>query len=107
VNQSDGFRAGQRVRIRPSADSDFAGYDGVILYVGHDVCDVKIRYRPKGSKGYSTYIGTFKKEDLETSHRKFDLASFSNAQTLASQKRAMWVIITIIVVAAAWALWPH
>jgi hypothetical protein len=106
VVQSDGFRAGQRVRIRPSAESDFAGYDGVILYVGNDVCDVKIRYRPKGSKEYSTYIGTFKKEDLESSHRKLDLASYSNKQTRTSQKMAVLVILMVTVVAAAWALWP-
>ncbi len=75
---TEDFRAGQRVRIKASADSEFRGYTGVIMHVGTKVCDVRIRYKPKGSKVRSTYIGTFRKDELERPNRKpLDLAVFA------------------------------
>jgi hypothetical protein len=70
------FRSGQKVRIRSSADSDFAGYVGTVMHVGGRVCDVKIRYRPEGSKVWSIHIGTFNKDDLESLRKPVDLAMF-------------------------------
>lgn len=81
MSGKEDFRAGQRVRIRASADSDFRGRYGVIMHVGTRVCDVRIRYRSKGSKVRSTYIGTFRKEDLELPRRRsIDLATFETGR---------------------------
>ena len=65
MNKSGDFRVGQRVRIRQDAKSDFAGFLGVIVYVGDEVCDVKISYKLQGSDITETHIDTFAKSDLE------------------------------------------
>ncbi len=81
MGQDGVFRAGQRVRIRAGADSEFAGHDGVIMHVAGNICDVRIRYKPPGSKVRSTYIGAFQKSDLESLRRSVDLAMFESRPT--------------------------
>ncbi|QSO49395.1 hypothetical protein [Alicyclobacillus mengziensis] len=60
------FRAGQKVKIRPDADNEFAGCIGVALFVLDSVCDVKITYRPPSSDLPETLIQMFKVSDLES-----------------------------------------
>ncbi len=93
------FRSGQRVRIKSSADSDFAGYYGVIMHVGGDVCDVKIRYKPHGSKVHSTYIGTFHKSDLESlMKRAADLAMYEQRQIkFLWQRMWVWALLVLVI----------
>lgn len=96
------FRAGQRVRIRSDADSEFAGHHGVIMHVGTDVCDVRVRYKPSGSKVRSTYIGTFPKGDLESPHRSVDLAAFHTSRNRRLGSWWLWLcaIVAILVILA-------
>jgi hypothetical protein len=98
MGQGGEFRAGQRVRIRASADSEFAGHDGVIMHVGGNVCDVKIRYKPPGSKVRSTYIGTFQKSDLQSLRRPVDLAMFE-ARPSTSVMRQTSVQVSLVLMA--------
>lgn len=102
MDRSEDFRAGQRVRIRPYADSEFAGYEGTVVYVGGKVCDVKIRHRPQGSKASSTYIGTFQKQDLESLKRGMDLANYAVHRQQSAFSSLIWtttLLITALVVA--------
>ena len=36
------LRVGDRIRIRPTAKSQYAGREGIVTYVGSTVCDVKL-----------------------------------------------------------------
>ncbi len=98
MGQDVEFRAGQRVRIRSSADCDFAGHDGVIMHVGGNVCDVKIRYKTPGSKVRSTYIGAFKKSDLESLRRSVDLAMFETRPN-TSVLRHPSILVSLVAIA--------
>lgn len=98
MRQSSEFRAGQRVRVRATADSDFAGHYGVILHVGRDVCDVRIRYKAPGSRVRSTYIGTFDKRDLETFTRPVDLAMFHPRDRANDERRHIWIYAALIAI---------
>jgi hypothetical protein len=103
------FRPGQQVRIRRTADSEFAGYRGTIVYVGESVCDVKIVYRPKGSRRRMIHIGTFAKTDLESLRRSFDLAGYAQEPARAHNRR-WWPLILLAIIAIAWgvtASWGH
>lgn len=107
MNRSEQFRPGQRVRIRLYADSEFAGYAGTVVFVGTRVCDVRIRYRPKGAKGISTYIGTFRHEDLESLKRRMDLAYFTQPPD-ARGRPSLWglgVSVVLIVVVVGLLIW--
>jgi|SRR5579875_2792968 len=98
MGRAMGFRAGQRVRIRPDADTEFAGHQGTIVYVGEKSCDVKIKYRPPGSKTPSTYIGHFPKSDLERGNARTELTSFSLDSSFRQSRTLMWIIVLALVV---------
>jgi hypothetical protein len=92
MNDSEEFQAGQRVKVRASADSEFAGHQGTVVYVGSKACDVRIRYKPQGSKTVSTFIGTFQKKDLESLRKGLDLAHFSEGGGRHSLRQYIWRI---------------
>jgi hypothetical protein len=95
MGQVDDFRPGQKVRIRSSADNEFAGYQGTIMHVGGRVCDVKIRYKPHGSRVWSTHIGTFDKDDLESLRKPADLTMFEQRPMKSVWNRS-WVWVTSV-----------
>ncbi|MCF8563245.1 hypothetical protein LLE49_00610 [Alicyclobacillus tolerans] len=106
MTRTGGFRAGQRVRIRPSADSDFAGCEGTVVYVGETVCDVKITVKKRGSKAGNAYIRAFSKRDLERVKRKIDLVSLSVAPGGDPRTRVGWVIAGVACLCVlAWIVW--
>ena len=65
MNNGVDFRVGQRVRIRRIVNSDFAGFTGIVVYVGDKVCDVKISYKLQGADTTAIHMDTFSKSDLE------------------------------------------
>lgn len=105
MGATEEFRAGQRVRIRASADSDFAGYYGVIMHVAGNVCDVRVRYKPRGSKTRCTYIGTFQKRDLESLRKPVDHAMFeAQAGKPVLFRASVWASVVFVVVVLLLAL---
>lgn len=104
------FRPGQQVRIRDTADSEFAGCRGTIVFVAESVCDVKIVYRRKGSRRRLVHIGTFRKEDLESLRKPMDLVAFSRELSAApdgpGHRRLLFTLLLVLLAAClAWGVW--
>ncbi|WDL95890.1 hypothetical protein [Alicyclobacillus sp. ALC3] len=59
------LRVGDRIRIRPTAKSQYAGCEGVVTYVGRTVCDVKLEF---GKRKRRTASGGKQQEYVETAY---------------------------------------
>ncbi|MDQ0189178.1 hypothetical protein JI721_11575 [Alicyclobacillus cycloheptanicus] len=80
------IRAGDRVRIRATADSPWAGHEGVVVYAGKTVCDVRITVKPSRVVGRGrarrrrpseTVVETMQKRDLESLRRHIELIGYT------------------------------
>lgn len=80
------FRAGDRVRVRETADSPYAGCEGVVVYVGNTVCDVRITVNRREMVGHGrtrrksrseTVMETLPKKDLESMRRHVELIGYT------------------------------
>jgi len=68
------IRAGQRVRVKASASSEYAGREGIVMFIGDTACDVKIVDKDRGRKTYYLKMDTILRSDLEDFKGRFELA---------------------------------
>lgn len=85
------LKAGQRVRILSNAKSEFAGYIGTVIYAGNSVYDVRIKYKPKGSKTCKVHIDSFRHDELESLSHKLDLATYAMDLGQKPKSRIRWM----------------
>jgi RNase P/RNase MRP subunit p29 len=62
MEQMSEFHVGQKVKIDAQVKSDYAGFQGIIIFVAKNMCDVKVMQKRQGS--VQTHIDAFPKTDL-------------------------------------------
>ncbi|WDL95912.1 hypothetical protein [Alicyclobacillus sp. ALC3] len=81
------LRVGDRIRIRPTAKSQYAGCEGVVTYVGRTVCDVKLEFgkrkrRVQGSAREKECVETayeiVPKDEIESIKQHVELIRFAD-----------------------------
>lgn len=98
------LKAGMRVRVRPTASSPIAGTEGIVTYVGDNLCDVQVILKRKG-RGEASMMDTVRKSELESVYPHVDLVSMRTGHTGIGWGRwTFWIVGTTSVLAATWAM---
>ncbi|KPV44939.1 hypothetical protein [Alicyclobacillus ferrooxydans] len=98
------LKAGMRVRVRSTASSPIAGAEGIVTYVGDDLCDVKVIKR-RGAKVEESVMDTLPKVELESVYPHVDLVTLGTGSTDSKPGRwALWIAGAVAVAAFAWAI---
>lgn len=107
-------RVGDRVRIRVTAKSPYAGCDGVVTYVGRTVCDVKLEFgkrkrRAAGGSKQQEYVETayetLSKEEIESIRPHVELIRFVDDARIGRTRSFALYVLPVACVAAAVCLW--
>lgn len=101
-------RVGDRVRIRATADNPYAGCEGVVAYVGRNVCDVKLQLGKRMRKSSElrdhvdpeTVYETVPKIDLESTNRYLELIGLAAISPAVERTWQRWVVSGTMAVAA-------
>lgn len=91
------MRAGQRVRVKTTANSRFAGKKGVVMFVGDTVCDVKFVERTR--EWSDIEIEAIPRTDLEDVNGRFELTRFEPIRPRATSLISRILIVSVSVLA--------
>ncbi len=103
------LRVGDRIRIRPTANSPYAGCEGVVTYVGRTVCDVKLEFgkrkrRVLGSSKEKVYVETayetLPKDEIESTKPHVELIRFADGASFGRTRSLVACMLAAACVAA-------